>query len=282
MHATPVILLVAGAASVGLVHSILPDHWVPLAVVARTQRWSTARLARTTFLAAGGHVLASIALGGIIALIGLQFQKQIEAEQGHIVGGVLVITGLGFLAWGLTGHGRAHEHGPPRRESDGDQQHAHEPERESNDEAHEHAHEPAVTPANSGDHLHEHQHGGVRHSHRHHHEVFVQKRAALIAERSERKTVLGRLAAVTVPFGIAASPDLTFLPIAIAASAYGATTVGAVLGVFAAVTMAAFVGLTTVATAVGYQMHGEWLEANANTITSLVLIAIGLVAYVGF
>ncbi len=56
---------------------------------------------------------------------------------------------------------------------------------------------------------------------------------------------------------------------------------GAVLGVFATVTMAAFVGLTMVATAIGYQMHGEWLETNANSISSFVLIAIGIVAYVG-
>lgn len=279
MHPTPVILLVAGAASVGLVHSILPDHWVPLAVVARTHRWSTARLARTTFLAAGGHVLTSIALGSVIALIGLQFRRQIEAEQGHIVGGVLVITGLGFLVWGLTGHGHAHEHGSQSGASERDAQHAHEGKHD--DRAHEHAHQPATALRQSGDHLHEHEHEGVRHSHRHHHEVFVQERAALIAERSERGTVLGQLAAITVPFGVAASPDLTLLPIAIAASAYGATTVGAVLGVFATVTMAAFVGLTMVATAVGYQMHGEWLETNANTITSFVLIAIGIVAYVG-
>jgi putative Mn2+ efflux pump MntP len=54
-----------------------------------------------------------------------------------------------------------------------------------------------------------------------------------------------------------------------------------VLGVFAAVTMATFVGLTVVAAAVGYQMRGEWLEDHANTITSVVLIAIGVVAYVG-
>lgn len=94
--------------------------------------------------------------------------------------------------------------------------------------------------------------------------------------------MLGHLSAIAVPFGVAASPDLTFLPFAIAASAYGVGAVAAVLGVFSALTLVTFVGLTVVATAVGYQMRGEWLEKNANTITSLVLIAIGVVAYVGF
>ena len=80
---------------------------------------------------------------------------------------------------------------------------------------------------------------------------------------------------------MAASPDLTFLPVAAAASAYGSDLVAAVLATFAVFTVATFVGLTVVATAAGYHMKGEWLEENANTITSAVLILIGAVAFLG-
>lgn len=278
MHSAPILLLMIGAATVGIIHSILPDHWVPLAVVARTQRWSMSHLARVSTLAAAGHVLTSVALGGVVAVIGLQFQKQIETQQGHIVGGVLVITGVGFLIWGLTGHGHAHEHGDGhnplflfRGGGTGEQY----------DEAHKHRHEPGVATDVAGSHMHEHAHGGVRHSHRHNHDAFIEAQASRIAEHTQRGTIISSLAAIAVPFGVAASPDLTFLPLGIAASAYGVGAVGAVLGVFAAVTMATFVGLTVVATAAGYQMRGEWLEKNANTITSVVLIAIGVIAFVG-
>ena len=263
-------LLIAGAAAVGVVHSVLPDHWVPLAMVARTQRWSMPHLARVSVLAAGGHVLTSIALGAVVALIGLQFQKQIETQQGHIVGSVLVVTGVGFLLWGLTGHGHAHEHGSepeqPVAEALGDR-------------AHEHAHELGV--AVGPEHVHEHAHQGVRHSHRHSHEAFIRSQAELIVDRSSRGTLVGHVGAIAVPFGVAASPDLTFLPFAMAASAYGLGSVAAVLGSFSVVTLGAFVGLTVIATAAGYQVSGEWLEKNANTITSLVLIAIGVVAFIG-
>ena len=109
-------------------------------------------------------------------------------------------------------------------------------------------------------HAHEHTHSGKKHSHRHHHEAFVQARAELIVTHASRGTLVGHLAAVAVPFGVAASPDLSFLPLGLAASAYGASAVAAVLGVFAILTMATFVGLTVIATAAGYQMQGEWLE----------------------
>jgi hypothetical protein len=91
-----------------------------------------------------------------------------------------------------------------------------------------------------------------------------------------------RLSAIAVPFGVAASPDLTILPVALAAGALGTVAVASVLGVFAIFTIATFVGLTVIATLVGYQVKGDWLEKNASSITSLVLIAIGIVAYIGF
>lgn len=90
------------------------------------------------------------------------------------------------------------------------------------------------------------------------------------------------MAAIAVPFGVAASPDLTILPVALAASAVGRGVVAGVIVVFAAVTMATFIGLTVLATLAGYRIEGEWLEDHAMTITALVLIAIGIVAYVGF
>src|SRR2546423_14394114 len=109
MHVSPVVLLLFASVAVAFVHSILPDHWVPLAVVGRTQQWSLGRVARVSALASAGHVLASLLLAGLVALVGLRFQKELEAQQGHVVGGVLVLAGLAFLAWALIDRG--HDHG---------------------------------------------------------------------------------------------------------------------------------------------------------------------------
>lgn len=269
VHLPATALLVLGAAALAVIHSVLPDHWVPLAVVARTQGWSMVRLARVSSLAAGGHVLASVVLGGAVALVGLRFQHQVETQQGHIVGALLIVTGLGFFAWGLAGHGHAHDHD--------DKAPAAEP------QSHQHEHTTNAAAMDSrGQHSHEHAHGGLQHRHAHSHEAYVRAQADRIAHHSERGGVAGQFAAIAVPFGIAASPDLTFLPIGITAGAYGTGEVVTVLAVFAAGTMATFVGLTLAATAAGYQMRGEWLEDHANTITSLVLVGIGLVAFAGF
>ena len=223
---TSVPLLIIAAGTVGFLHSILPDHWVPLAVIGRTQRWSIGHVARVSFLASVGHVLTSIILAGIIALVGLQFRHTFETQQGHIVGVVLVLTGLGFLVWGLTGHG------------------------------HQHAHD---------------------HGDDHHHEGHAHGDHPGPGERSMAQ----RFAAIAVPFGAAASPDLTILPVALAASAISGAAVIGCLASFTAVTLATFVTLTVAATLAGYQVKGEWLEEYGNVITAIVLIGIGVAVYAG-
>ena len=101
--------LLAAAAGVGFGHAILPDHWVPLAVVGRTRRYPLSRIARLSSLAGVAHVLVSIVLGAVIIAIGLQFRSTIEHAQDTIIGCILIATGIGFFVLELTGHG--HHHG---------------------------------------------------------------------------------------------------------------------------------------------------------------------------
>jgi nickel/cobalt transporter (NicO) family protein len=214
--------LLLAAAGVGFGHAVLPDHWMPLAVVGRTRRYPLRRVARVSLLAGVAHVLVSVVLGTVIVLVGLQFRHAVQSAQDTVVGAILILTGVAFALIELTGHG--HHHGP-----DG----------------------------------HTHDHEG--HAHRH---VHDQDQAC----RSPR---FGGLASIMVPFGAAASPDLTILPVFLAACASGAgAAVGSVV-VFATVTIGTIVGLTVSAARAGYQIRGAWLERWGNGFTAVVLLLIG-------
>lgn len=229
MHVTSVPLLLLAAGTVGFLHSILPDHWVPLAVVARTRKWSLVRTARISMLASIGHVVTSILLAGVIALVGLQFRSEFAQQQAHIVGAILVATGIGFVVWSIL---------------------------------------------------------GGHHEHEHEHDHFIPGDTEGAARASEHvshsnRSVASRMTAIAVPFGAAASPDLTVLPVALGASGIGLPAVGGVLVTFSLVTLATFVVLTVSATAAGYQVKGEWLEERGMLLTGLVLGAIGVAVYAG-
>lgn len=212
--------LLAAAAGVGFGHAVLPDHWVPLAVLGRTRRYPLARVARLSGLAGVAHVLVSIVLGGVIIAVGLQFRSTVEHAQDTIIGCILIATGVGFLLLELTGRGHHHSHD------------------------HDHHH-------------HDHHHHGPEHGHHH------------------------GLAAVMVPFGAAASPDLTILPVFLAATTAGAATAVGTVVIFAAVTIGTIVGLTLAAARGGYQIRGDWLERWGNLVTAGVLAAIGVLLLLG-
>lgn len=241
MNSTSPALIIA-AAGVGFGHAIMPDHWVPLAVLGRTRRYPVGRVARLSGLAGTAHVLVSILLGAVIVVVGLQFRSTVEHAQDTIVGGVLLATGFGFIVLELSGRGHGHSHA-----------HGH-----SHPHGHGHSH------SHSHGHSHEHPHAdGDSHEHGHH------------AGR------LRRLAAITVPFGAAASPDLTILPVFLAAAAVGAATAFASLLAFSMVTITTIVSLTLLATFGGYRVRGHWLDHWGNMITAAALLIVGLLVITG-
>jgi len=102
----------AGAAiSVGALHTLAPDHWVPFAALARAQGWSAGRTARITFLCGFGHVTVSAFLG----LLGLAFGRGVFETAGakmEAVAGILLVGfGLAYGAWGLRRAAGRHVHG---------------------------------------------------------------------------------------------------------------------------------------------------------------------------
>lgn len=84
-----------------------------------------------------------------------------------------------------------------------------------------------------------------------------------------------------VPFGAAASPDLTILPVFLAASAVGTGAAIGSLVVFACVTVATILALTLLACFGGLRVRGEWIERRGNLITALVLVVIGALVLAG-
>jgi nickel/cobalt transporter (NicO) family protein len=231
--------LLAASAGVAFGHAVLPDHWLPLAVIGRTRRYRLTKIARLSNLAGIAHVLLSIVLGTVIIVIGLQFRRTIENAQDTIIGGLLVATGLGFIVLEITGHGHHHDH--------------------------EHVY------GDGHDHPQGHDHGhGATSAHPDQERDYVD----------EPHGVRG-LAALMVPFGAAASPDLTILPVFLAATTAGVATAVSSVVVFAAVTIGTIVGLTVAAATGTYKLTGDWLERWGNAVTAAVLLLIGTLVLIG-
>src|SRR6185312_13060049 len=102
--------LMLAAAGVGFGHAVMPDHWMPLAVLSRTQRYSTRRTVRLSLAAGVTHVLVSLVLGAVLVVVGLQFRGTVARHTDVVIGGVLLVTGLVFVAMEMVGRGHRHDH----------------------------------------------------------------------------------------------------------------------------------------------------------------------------
>lgn len=124
--------LVGTAVSLGSLHTLAPDHWVPFAALARAGHWSARRTGLVTAACGLGHVTISVLLGTLGLFFGLELMQAFGSRLEAIAGLLLIGFGLAYAAWGirraLGGHAHVHVHGQGVRvhmHSHGDGRHNH-------------------------------------------------------------------------------------------------------------------------------------------------------------
>jgi ABC-type nickel/cobalt efflux system permease component RcnA len=125
---TPELLLVGAVAAVGVLHTIVPDHWVPITLIARQRGWSKTETARASLVAGTGHVLSTLLIAVVVWVAGVAAAKRFGGWVDTITslaligfGGWIAISALLEMRRGgghghAHGHGRAHSHGGPTGE----------------------------------------------------------------------------------------------------------------------------------------------------------------------
>ncbi len=107
-----VLALLLGALSIAALHALIPSHWLAFALVGRAQHWTARRTLIVTALAGTGHVLLTIALGMILAVLGKGLLRAIPPAAEHAATTVLLIAlGLYFAVGGIRHKGSCHHHG---------------------------------------------------------------------------------------------------------------------------------------------------------------------------
>ncbi len=120
--------LLLTAVGVAVTHTLLgPDHYLPFIMLARARHWSWARTLLVTAACGLGHVLASVALGGVGLAIGAGIGsiEATELGRGDWAAWLLIAFGVAYGVWGVRralkerglephphgGHVHVHTHG---------------------------------------------------------------------------------------------------------------------------------------------------------------------------
>jgi len=104
------LILVICALSVGALHALAPDHWLPFVMIAKAQKWSQRRLAVMVFFAGLAHVLSAflIGLGGMA--LGVTFNQAVrfDSARANIFSYLLIGFGLAYMIYGIRKWKAAH------------------------------------------------------------------------------------------------------------------------------------------------------------------------------
>lgn len=101
---------VLGALVVSLVHALMPDHWMPIVLISRTERWSDRETLWASILIVVPHMLSTIALGVFAGLVGFKLSALHDMVMSIIAPVVFVCVGLGYIYLNFR-RGRHHGHG---------------------------------------------------------------------------------------------------------------------------------------------------------------------------
>jgi hypothetical protein len=126
----PQLLLVGAVIAVGILHTMVPDHWVPITLIARQRKWSKGQTARAALQAGTGHVVTTLIIAMVVWIAGVV----VATRFGSLVDTLSSLALIGFGLWIAIGAWREmhHEHGHYH----GDVFHPHE--HDEDDESHSH------------------------------------------------------------------------------------------------------------------------------------------------
>jgi hypothetical protein len=253
------LLLISTVAAVGVLHTMVPDHWAPIALVARQQGWSRSQTARAALGAGSGHVVSTLLIGLVVWVAG----AAVATRFGHAVSLASSVALVAFGAWiAVTAwrdlpdteertHENGHDHGDGRD--------------------HGHAH-----PHHLVRHVHAHEHvGGPVHAHVHGHDPATWHKATATDEAPvhEHPHETSRRTALLLILG--SSPMVEGIPAFFAATRYGPGLVLAMSAVFAVSTIATYVILCTYSTAGLQRVWLGPLERYGEVFSGVVVALVG-------
>jgi nickel/cobalt transporter (NicO) family protein len=103
--------LILGSLLLSLVHALIPNHWAPVATLARIQGWSLRETMAITLLTGLAHTASTIGLGVLLGLIGFRLTATYQHFASVVAPLVLIGMGLVYVGLGMR-HSAPHDHLP--------------------------------------------------------------------------------------------------------------------------------------------------------------------------
>jgi cadmium resistance protein CadD (predicted permease) len=104
------IQILIGSLVLSVIHASIPNHWIPIVAISKTEKWSRNETLWVTAIAGSAHTISTISIGIIVGLVGHRLSSTHEFVTRVVAPLILVILGLIYLIVDLK---RSHHHRDP-------------------------------------------------------------------------------------------------------------------------------------------------------------------------
>lgn len=103
--------LLSVALSTALLHTLIPDHWLPFVLIGRAQSWSVATTVAVSGVSAAIHVLLSLTLSLAALWLGATAAGAVGGTLERVGAWLLVVFGAAYAVWAWRKGGHFHPGG---------------------------------------------------------------------------------------------------------------------------------------------------------------------------
>ena len=109
----PTLILMASAALAAILHTLVPDHEIPLAMIGRAQNWTLKKMAAVTLVAGILHISVSMGIGVLALLASVTLAEYVAESAQQVSGFLLIAFGITYAlaSWKRKQGGHSHSHG---------------------------------------------------------------------------------------------------------------------------------------------------------------------------
>ena len=88
---------------------MIPNHWLPLIAVGKTEKWTTGQTLWATVITGFSHTLSTILIGIVVGLAGYKLAASYAAISETIAPAILIALGIIYIVVGFRKHDHHHE-----------------------------------------------------------------------------------------------------------------------------------------------------------------------------
>jgi nickel/cobalt transporter (NicO) family protein len=109
--------ILIGSLILSLIHALIPNHWLPLIAISKTEKWTQSQTLWATVITGIAHTLSTIIIGIIVGLIGYKLSSSYSLISETIAPSILIIIGLVYVVLDIRkNHHHHHEMSPNVKE----------------------------------------------------------------------------------------------------------------------------------------------------------------------